>query len=69
MKVMFGSVALTPDTSSNISQVTIGGAYDNNETLSFTLIGSKSLETAGDFQLGTRRVLLTSLSYHQQQEL
>ena len=52
--VWFGN---TPDTSSNISQVTIGGAYDNNETLSFTLIGSKSLKTAGDFQLGTRRGL------------
>ena len=52
--VWFGN---TPDTSSNISQITIGGAYDNNETLSFTLIGSKSFKTAGDFQLGTRRGL------------
>ena len=47
----------TPDTSSNISQIIVGGAYDNNETLSYTLIGSKALKTAGDFQLGTRRGL------------
>ena len=52
--VWFGN---TPDTSSNISKITIGGAYDNNESLSFTLIGSKSFKTAGDFQLGTRRGL------------
>ena len=52
--VWFGN---TPDTSSNISQITIGGAYDNNESLSFTLIGSKSFKTSGDFQLGTRRGL------------
>jgi hypothetical protein len=47
----------TPDTSSNISQIIVGGAYDNNETLSYTLIGSKAFKTAGDFQLGTRRGL------------
>ena len=47
----------TPDTGSNISKITIGGAYNNNESLSFTQIGTKSFKTAGDFQLGTRRGL------------
>ena len=50
-------VGNTPDTSSNISKVTIGGAYNNNESLSFTQIGTKSFKTAGDMQLGTRRGL------------
>ena len=47
----------TPDLNSNISKITIGGAYNNNESLSFTQIGSKVLKVAGDFQLGTRRGL------------
>ena len=50
-------VGNTPDLNSNISKITIGGAYNNNESLSFTQIGSKALKVAGDFQLGTRRGL------------
>jgi hypothetical protein len=47
----------TPDSNTNISQVTIGGAYNNNESLSFTQIDTKSLKTSGDIQLGTKRGL------------
>ena len=48
----------TPDTpNSNISKVTIGGGYNNNESLSFVQIATKSFKVAGDFQLGTRRFL------------
>jgi len=47
----------TPDTSTNISKITIGGAYNNNESLSFTQIDTKSLKVSGDMQLGTRRGL------------
>ena len=47
----------TPDTATNISKVEIGGAYNNNESLSYTLIGTKALKTAGDMQLGTLRGL------------
>ena len=52
--IWFGN---TPDAETNISKITVGGAYNNNESLSFTQIGSKSFKTAGDFQLGTRRGL------------
>ena len=51
----------TPDDGANISKLTIGGAYNNNESLSFTQIGTKSFKTAGDFQLGTRRGLTDSV--------
>ena len=35
----------------------IGGAYNNNESLSFTRVKSKSFKVDGDFQLGSRRTL------------
>ncbi|MBG46331.1 MAG: hypothetical protein CMB76_07425, partial [Euryarchaeota archaeon] len=54
-------VGATPDTSTNISKIEIGGAYNNNESLSFTLIGTKSFKTKGDFQLGTSRGLLDTV--------
>ena len=47
----------TPDTATNISKVEIGGAYNNNESLSYTLVKNKAFKTAGDFQLGTLRGL------------
>jgi hypothetical protein len=47
----------TPDLNSNISKITIGGAYNNNESLSFTQIDTKALKVSGDIQLGTRRGL------------
>jgi len=47
----------TPDGATNISKVTIGGAYNNNESLSFTQIDTKALKTSGDMQLGTKRGL------------
>ena len=54
-------IGATPDTSTNISKIEIGGAYNNNESLSFTLIGTKSFKTKGDFQLGTDRGLLDTV--------
>ena len=52
------NIGTTPDTpNSNISKVTIGGGYNNNESLSFTQVATKSFKVAGDFQLGTRRGL------------
>ena len=51
----------TPHDATNISKVTIGGAYGNNESLSFTQIGTKSLKVDGDFQLGTKRGLLDTV--------
>ena len=56
--IFFGN---TPETETNISRITIGGAYNNNESLSFTQIDNKSLKVSGDFQLGTRRGLLESV--------
>ena len=47
----------TPDAATNISKVTIGGAYNNNESLSFVQIDTKAFKTSGDFQLGTKRGL------------
>ena len=47
----------TPDAATNISKVELGGAYNNNESLSYTLVKNKAFKTAGDFQLGTVRGL------------
>ena len=54
-------IGFTPTMSTNISKVQIGGAYENNESLSYTLIGTKSFKTKGDFQLGTVRGLLDTV--------
>ena len=51
----------TPDGSTNISKVTIGGAYNNNESLSFVQVDTKAFKTSGDFQLGTRRGLFDTV--------
>ena len=49
-------IGTTPDTpATNISKVEIGGAYNNNESLSYTEVKTKSFKVNGDFQLGTRR--------------
>jgi len=37
------------------SRVWIGGAYNNNESLSYTLVRTKTFNTYGDFFLGTQR--------------
>ena len=50
-------IGTTPDTSTNISKIEVGGAYNNNESLSYTLVKNKAFKTAGDFQLGTVRGL------------
>jgi len=47
----------TPSTNTNISKITIGGAYNNNESLSFVQVDTKAFKTSGDFQLGTRKGL------------
>ena len=43
------------DNALTISKVEIGGAYNSNESLSFTRIKTKSFKVDGDFQLGARR--------------
>jgi len=53
--INLGTTPNTPIT--NISKVEIGGAYGNNETLSYTQIRTKSFKIAGDVQLGTSREL------------
>ena len=53
--IFIGTTSDTP--SSNISKVEIGGAYNNNESLSFTRIKTKSFKVDGDFQLGARRTI------------
>ena len=50
-------IATIPDDATNISKIEIGGAYNNNESLSFTRVKSKSFKVDGDFQLGSRRTL------------
>ena len=52
----------TPDFNSNISKVIVGGAYNNNESLSFVQVATKSFKVAGDFQLGTRRDLADTVN-------
>ena len=55
-------IGSTPDTPvGNISKVEIGGAYNNNESQSYTEIKTKSLKVNGDFQLGTRRTITDSV--------
>jgi hypothetical protein len=53
--IFIGTTSDTP--SSNISKVEIGGGYNNNESLSFTRIKTKSFKVDGDFQLGARRTI------------
>ena len=43
------------DNALTISKVEIGGAYNSNESLSFTRVKTKSFKVDGDFQLGARR--------------
>lgn len=45
----------------SISKVEIGGAYNNNESQSFTRVRTKSLKADGDFQLGSRRTINDSV--------
>jgi hypothetical protein len=44
-------------TSTNVSQITIGGAYGNNETNSFVEIKSKATKFWGDLQVGTNKLI------------
>ena len=45
------------DNALTISKIEIGGAYNNNESQSFTRIKTKSFKVDGDFQLGSRRTI------------
>ena len=45
------------DTASYISKVQIGGAYNNNSSNSYTLIGSKQFSVAGDVLIGANRTI------------
>ena len=45
------------DNANTIAKINIGGAYDSNESLSFTRIKTKSFKVDGDFQLGARRTI------------
>ena len=55
-------IGSTPDTPiGNVSKIEIGGAYNNNESQSYTEIKTKSLKVNGDFQLGTRRTITDSV--------
>jgi hypothetical protein len=44
-------------TSTNISKITIGGAYGNNETNSFVEIKSKATKLWGDLQVGSNKLI------------
>jgi len=44
-------------TSANSSQITIGGAYGNNETNSFVEIKTKSIKLWGDLQVGINKLV------------
>ena len=55
-------IGSTPDTPlGNISKIEIGGAYNNNESQSYTEVKTKSLKVNGDLQLGTRRTITDSV--------
>ena len=45
------------DNALTISKIEIGGAYNNNESQSFTRVKTKSFKVDGDFQLGSRRTI------------
>ena len=47
----------TSDNASFISKVQIGGAYNNNSSNSYTLIGSKQFSVAGDVLIGANRTI------------
>ena len=52
--IFLGDIA---DTATNISKVQIGGAYNNNSSNSYTLIGSKQFTIAGDMLIGANRTI------------
>ena len=52
--IFIGDIA---DTASYISKIQIGGAYNNNSSNSFTLIGSKQFSVAGDVLIGANRTI------------
>ena len=58
--IFIGATSDTPV--GNVSKIEIGGAYNNNESQSFTRIKTKSLKVDGDFQLGSRRGINDSVT-------
>ena len=52
--IFFGDIA---DTASNISKIQIGGAYGNNSSNSFTLIGTRQTSLAGDLLIGANKTI------------
>ena len=52
--IFLGDIA---DTASNISKIQIGGAYGNNSSNSYTLIGTKQFSVAGDVLIGANKTI------------
>ena len=52
--IFLGDIA---DTATNISKVQIGGAYGNNSSNSYTLIGTRQTTLAGDVLIGANRTI------------
>ena len=52
--IFLGDVA---DTASYISKIQIGGAYGNNSSNSYTLIGTKQFSVAGDVLIGANKTI------------
>ena len=52
--IFFGAIA---DTATNISKIEIGGAYGNNESLSYVKFGNRKVSYAGDATFGADKIL------------